>query len=41
MIIVTTADPWEYEYDTGEESWKHESAIIKLVANFIASLPSE
>ena len=39
MIIVTTADPWEY--DPGDESWNHEGAIIDLVGNFIKSLPSE
>jgi len=39
MIIVTTADPWEI--DPGDESWKHEGAIIDLVGKFIKSLPKE
>jgi len=39
MIIVTTADPFWLQHD--DKSWKHEKAIINLVANFINSLPSE
>jgi CubicO group peptidase (beta-lactamase class C family) len=37
MVIVTTSDPFWQQHD--EESWKHESAIIKLVGKFIKSLP--
>jgi len=37
MIVVTAADPL---YGIiGEESWKHEGAIINLVGKFIKSLP--
>ena len=39
MIIVTTADPMHGIF--GDESWKHEGAINKLVGMFINSLPSE
>lgn len=39
MVIVTAADPLYGE--TGDETWNHEKAIINLVADFIASLPSE
>ena len=39
MVIVTASDPFWQQHD--EESWKHESAIIKLVGKFINSLPSE
>jgi hypothetical protein len=39
MVIVTTADPLYGE--TGDEPWKHEKAIINLVADFIASIPEE
>jgi hypothetical protein len=39
MVIVTTADPFFKQHD--EQSWKHEKAIIKLVSEFIDSLPGE
>ena len=39
MVIVSAADPFWQQHD--DESWKHESAIIKLVGEFINSLPSE
>jgi CubicO group peptidase (beta-lactamase class C family) len=39
MVVVTTADPFWLEHN--DESWKHEKATISLVADFIASLPSE
>jgi len=39
MVIVTAADPFWQQHD--DESWKHESAIIKLVGEFIKSLPTE
>ena len=39
MVIVATADPFWQQHD--DESWKHESAVIKLVGRFINSLPSE
>jgi CubicO group peptidase (beta-lactamase class C family) len=39
MIIVTTADPMHDVF--GDESWKHEGAINKLVGRFIDSLPQE
>jgi CubicO group peptidase (beta-lactamase class C family) len=39
MIIVTTADPLHFV--VGEESWRHESAVIELVGEFIKSLPKE
>lgn len=39
MVIVTTADPMHGVF--GSESWRHEGAINKLVATFIASLPAE
>jgi hypothetical protein len=37
MVIVTTAYP--FWLDHNDESWKHEKAIIKLVGEFIDSLP--
>jgi CubicO group peptidase (beta-lactamase class C family) len=37
MIIVTTAGDMHGKF--GQESWKHESAIIDLVGKFIKSLP--
>ena len=37
MIIVTTAD--ELSGIFGQESWKHEGAIINLVGRFIKFLP--
>ena len=40
MIIVTTADPL-HDVEFGEESWKHEGAIVDLVGKFIKSLPTE
>jgi CubicO group peptidase (beta-lactamase class C family) len=39
MVVVVTADPF-YLVNTSE-SWKHESSHIKLVADFISSLPAE
>jgi CubicO group peptidase (beta-lactamase class C family) len=39
MVVVTTADPFYLQHDG--QSWKHEKATISLVADFIASLPSE
>jgi CubicO group peptidase (beta-lactamase class C family) len=39
MVVVTTADPFWLEHN--DQSWKHEKATISLVADFIASLPSE
>jgi CubicO group peptidase (beta-lactamase class C family) len=39
MVIVTAADPFWQQHD--DESWKHESATIKLVVDFINSLPDE
>jgi CubicO group peptidase (beta-lactamase class C family) len=39
MVIVATANPFWQQHD--DESWKHESAVIKLVGKFINSLPSE
>lgn len=39
MIIVTTADDLHGIF--GQESWKHEGAIINLVGKFIKSLPKE
>lgn len=38
MVIVTTADPMQGVF--GEESWKHEGAINRLVGDFIESLPA-
>ncbi len=37
MIVVTTANPLYGIF--GQESWKHEGAIINLVGKFIKSLP--
>jgi hypothetical protein len=39
VVVVTTADPFYLQHDG--QSWKHEKATISLVADFIASLPSE
>jgi CubicO group peptidase (beta-lactamase class C family) len=39
MVIVTAADPFWQQHD--DESWKHESAVMKLVGQFINSLPGE
>ncbi len=39
MVVVVTADPFYEVY--GSQSWKHEKANFKLVADFIASLPGE
>ena len=39
MVIVTTADPFWLQHN--DRSWKHEKAIINLVADFIISLPTE
>ena len=38
MVIIVTADPLFGQH--GGESWKHESANLNLVADFIKSLPS-
>jgi CubicO group peptidase (beta-lactamase class C family) len=39
MVVVVTGDPFYEVY--GSQSWKHEKANFKLVADFIASLPAE
>ena len=39
MVIVTTADPFFGQH--GDQSWKHEKAIMNLVGDFIKSLPTE
>ena len=39
MVIVTTSYPFWLEHN--DESWKHEKAIISMVAEFIDSLPGE
>ena len=39
MVIVVTADPFYQEHN--DQAWKHEKANLNLVADFIASLPSE
>jgi CubicO group peptidase (beta-lactamase class C family) len=39
MVIVTTADPFLGQHS--DQSWKHEKAIINLVADFIKPLSSE
>jgi CubicO group peptidase (beta-lactamase class C family) len=39
MVIVVTSYPFWLQHD--DESWKHEKANLNLVADFIASLPSE
>jgi CubicO group peptidase (beta-lactamase class C family) len=39
LVIVTTADPFHEQHEG--ESWKHEEAIINLIAEFINSLPKE
>jgi CubicO group peptidase (beta-lactamase class C family) len=39
MVIVVTADPLFGQH--GGDAWSHESANLNLVADFIASLPSE
>jgi len=39
MVIVATSYPFWLQHDA--ESWKHELAIINLVAEFIKSLPTE
>jgi CubicO group peptidase (beta-lactamase class C family) len=38
-VVVTTADPFWLEHN--DQSWKHEKATISLVADFVASLPSD
>ena len=40
MVVVTTADPF-YGKDTHFDAWKYEEAIIKMVSDFISSLPVE
>ena len=39
VVVVTTTDPFWLQHD--DQSWKHEKATIRVVADFIASLPSE
>ena len=39
MVIVVKADPLFAQH--GYDPWKHEKADLNLVADFIASLPSE
>ncbi|MCB9423142.1 MAG: serine hydrolase [Ardenticatenaceae bacterium] len=39
MVVVTTSYPFWLEHN--DQSWKHEKAIINLVADFITSLPSQ
>ncbi|MFN2220560.1 MAG: serine hydrolase domain-containing protein, partial [Anaerolineae bacterium] len=39
MVVVATADPLYKQH--GDEPWKLEKANLNLVADFIASLPSE
>jgi CubicO group peptidase (beta-lactamase class C family) len=39
MVVVTTSYPFYLQHDA--ESWKHELAIMNLVAEFIKSLPSQ
>ncbi|MHA1937443.1 MAG: serine hydrolase domain-containing protein [Candidatus Thorarchaeota archaeon] len=39
MVIVVTANPFYQEHN--DQAWKHEKASLNLVADFIASLPSE
>lgn len=39
MVIVTTSYPFWLEHN--DESWKHEKAIIKMVSEFISSLPNK
>jgi len=39
MVIVVKADPLFGQH--GDEPWKHEKANLNVVADFIASLPSE
>jgi CubicO group peptidase (beta-lactamase class C family) len=39
MVIVVTADPLFAQH--GGDAWSHEKANLNLVADFIASLPSE
>ena len=37
LVVVTTADPFWLEHD--DTSWRHEKAQLRLVSEFIASLP--
>ena len=39
LVVVTTADPFFGEHSGN--SWTHESAIMNMVGDFIASLPGE
>jgi CubicO group peptidase (beta-lactamase class C family) len=40
MVVVTTADPF-WGKDIHFDAWKYESAIIKMVSDFVSSLPDE
>ena len=37
LVVVTTADPFWLEHNN--ESWRHEKAQLRLVSEFVASLP--
>lgn len=37
LVVVTTADPFWLE--NNDESWRHEKAQLRLVSEFVASLP--
>ena len=39
MVIVTTSYPFWLEHN--DQSWKHESAIITMVSEFVTSIPSD
>jgi CubicO group peptidase (beta-lactamase class C family) len=39
MLVVTTSYPFWLEHN--DESWKHEKAIIKMVSEFINSIPDK
>lgn len=39
MVFVVTADPFHAKHNSND--WKHEKANLKLVADFIGTLPSE
>ena len=38
LVIVTTADPFWLQHD--DESWRHETGIMRMVGNYVASLPT-